>query len=112
MVQRRNKPEAVGHLQHGRRLRHRAGTTVQVLCEWPGWWCTTREGRPPPADGTGARLAKKRHALWEKIQALFYEDAARIKLGDYFRMDGRRADVQGYQAGPYMRFWNVWLDRK
>ncbi|HEX2483280.1 MAG TPA: hypothetical protein VHQ69_15485 [Methylomirabilota bacterium] len=27
-------------------------------------------------------------------------------------MDGRRADVQGYQPGPYMRFWNVWLDRK
>jgi hypothetical protein len=46
------------------------------------------------------------------LQTLFYEDAARIRLGDYFRMDGRRADVQGYQAGPYMRFWNVWLDRK
>jgi hypothetical protein len=27
-------------------------------------------------------------------------------------MDGRRADVQGYLPGPYMRFWNVWLDRK
>ena len=56
--------------------------------------------------------AKKRLALWEKVQTLFYEDAARIKLGDYFRMDGRRAEVQGYQPGPYMQFWNVWLDRK
>jgi hypothetical protein len=55
---------------------------------------------------------KKRLALWEKVQGLFYEDAARIRLGDYFRMDGRRADVQGYLPGPYMRFWNVWLDRK
>ncbi len=38
-------------------------------------------------------------------------DAARIRLGDYFRLDARRKDVQGFQNGPYMHFWNVWLDR-
>jgi ABC-type transport system substrate-binding protein len=55
--------------------------------------------------------AKKRFAHWERIQALFYEDAARIRLGDYFRVDARRKELQGFRPSPYMTFWNVWLDK-
>ena len=54
---------------------------------------------------------KKRYAMWERVQTLFYEEAARIRLGDYFRLDARRKHVQGYQAGPYMHFWNVWMEK-
>ena len=50
--------------------------------------------------------------MLERIQAIFYEDAARIKFGDYFRMDAKRKEVQGYQPSPYMRLWNVWLDKR
>ena len=111
VVQRRNKAELWDIFSTAVVFDAEPSTSVQVLCEWPGWWCT------PEKDGLLQAMArepdaKKRLALWEKVQVLFYEDAARIKLGDYFRMDGRRADVQGYQPGPYMRFWNVWLDRK
>ena len=55
---------------------------------------------------------KKRHAMWEKVQTIFYAEAPRIKIGDYFRLDARRRDVAGYEPGPYMHFWNVWLDRR
>ena len=52
------------------------------------------------------------YAIWEKVQALFYEDAPRVKFGDYFRLDAKRQEVQGIKPGPYMHFWNVWLDKK
>ena len=55
---------------------------------------------------------KKCYALWERVQAVFYADTARIKFGDYFRLDARRKEVQGYEPGPYMHFWNGWLDKR
>jgi peptide/nickel transport system substrate-binding protein len=111
VVQRRNKPELWDIFSTAVVFDAEPSTSVQVLCEWPGWWCTPEKDALLQAMGREPD-PKKRLAQWEKVQTLFYEDAARIRLGDYFRMDGRRADVQGYQPGPYMRFWNVWLDRK
>jgi len=63
----------------------------------------------------GARARERRQeapAIIEKLQIAFYADAARIKVGDYFRLDARRKDVQGYESGPFMHFWNVWLDKR
>lgn len=37
---------------------------------------------------------------------------AKIRLGDYFRLDARRKDIHGHRAGPYLHFWNVWLEKK
>jgi peptide/nickel transport system substrate-binding protein len=111
VVSRRNKPELWDIFSTAVVFDAEPSTSVQVLCEWPGWWCSPEKDALLQAMGREPD-AKKRFALWEKVQGLFYEDAARVRLGDYFRMDGRRADVQGYQPGPYMRFWNVWLDRK
>ena len=83
----------------------------QVLCEWPGWWCNPEKDQLLQAMGRELD-AKKRYALWERVQAIFYADAARIRIGDYFRLDARRKDVQGYEPGPYMHFWNVWLEKR
>ncbi len=52
---------------------------------------------------------KKRRALIEKVQALFYEDVGRIKFGDYFELQVTRKEVRGFKPGPYLFFWNAWI---
>jgi peptide/nickel transport system substrate-binding protein len=111
VVQRRGKPELWEIFSTAFTFVPVPDTSAQVLCDWPGWWCH------PEKEQLREQLSreldpKKRLALWEKIQGIFYAEAARIRVGDYFRLDARRKDVHGYEPGPYMHFWNVWLDSK
>lgn len=108
VVQRRVKPELWDVFSTGMSFAAEPTTAAQLLCEYPGWWCN------PAKEALMQDLAresetKKRRAIVDKIQALFYEDAARMRLGDYFRMDLHRKEVRGYEPGPRMHFWNVWL---
>ena len=111
VVQRRNKPELWDVFSTAFVFVPEPSTSAQVICEWPGWWCNAEKDQLLHAMGREADL-KKRQAIWEKVQTIFYAEAPRIKFGDYFRLDARRKDVQGYEPGPYMHFWNVWLDRR
>jgi peptide/nickel transport system substrate-binding protein len=111
VVSRRNKPELWDAFTTAFTFQPEPSVAAQILCDWPGWWCN------PDKDTLVQALAresdvKKRQAIIEKLQTVFYADAARIKIGDYFRLDARRKDVQGYESGPFMHFWNVWLDNK
>ena len=49
-------------------------------------------------------------ALWEQIQELYYDDVPIVKIGDFFRLGGRRTSVQGFADLPELFFWNVWLE--
>jgi peptide/nickel transport system substrate-binding protein len=111
VVQRRNKAELWDAFSTAFVFGVEPSTSSQVNCDWPGWWCNAEKDQLLQTMGRELDF-KKRYATWEKIQAIFYADAARIKFGDYFRLDARRKDVQGYRPGPYMHFWNVWLEKK
>ncbi len=108
VVQRRNKAELWDAYSTAFVLSPEPTTAVAVLCEMPGWWCNPEKDQLLQAMGREPDF-KKRYAMWEKVQTIFYADATRIRLGDYFRLDARRKDVQGFEPGPYMHFWNVWL---
>ena len=111
VVQRRNKPELWDAFSTAFVFVPEPATSAQVLCDWPGWWCSPEKDQLLQAMGRELDF-KKRYAMWEKVQTMFYAEAPRIKIGDYFRLDARRRDVAGYEPGPYMHFWNVWLDRR
>jgi peptide/nickel transport system substrate-binding protein len=110
VVQRRNKPELWDAFSTAFTFNPEPSNAAQVLCEWPGWWCNPEKDQLLQALGREIDV-KKRQALIDKVQTIFYADAARIKIGDYFRLDARRKHVQGHEPGPFLHFWNVWLDR-
>ena len=73
---------------------------IALRCNWSGWWCHEEKERLLAELAPGERL-KKRKALVERIQAIFYEDVGRVKLGDYFTLDVARRDLRG--ALPHRR---------
>jgi peptide/nickel transport system substrate-binding protein len=110
LVQRRNKPEG-WDIFVTRMVGVPADPTLSVAadCNWPGWWCHPEKNRAMEA------LLKeldprKRRVLWERVQQLFYEDAGRIKFGDYSSLEAVRREVKGFVPTTTLMLWNVWLD--
>ena len=108
LVQRRNKPELFDIFSTGFSLNPDPGIATALQCNWPGWWCLEEKDRLL-ADLTRESDARKRRAIIERVQALFYEDVGRIKIGDYFELWLTRKEVRGFKPGPYLFFWNAWI---
>lgn len=82
-----------------------------IQCNWPGWWCH------PVKDALLQAMMrepdfKTRYALWEKVQALFWEDVPVVKFGDAFLLNMKRAELKGFRPLPHMFFWNAWLEKR
>jgi peptide/nickel transport system substrate-binding protein len=109
VVQRRNKPELWDVFTTGITFTPDPALTSNLQCNWPGWWCHEEKERLL-AELIRESDPKKRRAIIERIQAVFYEDVGRIKMGDFFTMLATR-DLKGFQAGPFLHFWDVSIAR-
>lgn len=111
LVQRRNKPE-LWDIFVTRMVGVPPDPTLSVAadCNWPGWWCHEEKNRVMDALHREVD-PRKRRALWERVQLLFYEDAGRIKFGDYASLEAVRREVKGFVPTTTLMLWNVWLER-
>ncbi len=108
LVQRRNKPELFDLFSTGFTFNPDPALAASLQCNWPGWWCAEEKDKLM-ADLARETDPKKRRAIIERVQAIFYEDVGRIKLGDYHTLQAMRTDLRGFKPGPYLYFWNAWL---
>ena len=108
LVQRRGKPELFDIFSTGFTLNPDPAIATAIQCNWPGWWCLEEKDKLL-ADLARESDPRKRRAIIEKVQALFYEDVGRIKFGDYFDLWVTRKEVRGFKPGPYLYFWNSWI---
>src|SRR5947208_2345560 len=110
LVQRRNKPEVWDVFSTGITFNPEPAFSTAASCNWPGWWC--HEDKEQWMDALARENdPRKRRAMWEKVQQIFYEDVGRVKYGDYFGLDAVRKEVHGYRQTNEKNLWNVWLSK-
>ena len=79
-----------------------------VQCTFAGWWCLEEKDRLV-GELTREMDARKRKAIIERIQLLFYEDVGLIKFGDLFALSVVRRELRGdFRSVPFFHFWNAW----
>ena len=111
LIQRRNKPELYDVFSTGAQMVPEPSLGAVIQCNWPGWWCH------PEKDALLQAMMRepdftKRYALWEKVQALFWDDVPVVKFGDAFLLNVKRKELKGFRALPHMFFWNAWLEKR
>jgi peptide/nickel transport system substrate-binding protein len=111
LVQRRNNPQMYDIFTTGMSFVPDPTQHPYLRCDWPGWTCDDeiqkrmdvirRESDP-----------KKRQAVWEEVQKLFYEKVPVLRYGDLFGFRAMSASLKGFNEGmTFPRFHNVWLDK-
>ncbi|MDR3470536.1 MAG: ABC transporter substrate-binding protein, partial [Devosia sp.] len=75
---------------------------------YPGWWDTAEKHAMLDAFN-GETNPERRVEDWKKIQALFFQQAPAIKVGEFYNLAARSNRVAGYTTTPWPFFWNVRL---
>jgi peptide/nickel transport system substrate-binding protein len=84
---------------------------IELRCSFQGWWCNEEKERLV-AQLRRESDTRRRKALVDQIQAIFYEDVGQVKLGDYFGLDMVRRELRGdLRTAPRRYYWNSWLAR-
>jgi peptide/nickel transport system substrate-binding protein len=86
-------------------------TTVAFIpADWPGWWESDAKEEALQAVMEETDV-ERRQELWDEFQGVFYEDVPVIKVGDFFGLTIRRAELQDGLVAQEPRFWNAWLEQ-
>jgi peptide/nickel transport system substrate-binding protein len=107
--QRVQKPEQWEAYVTGYPLNPDPALHVAFRCTFQGWWCN-EEKEKLITELRQESDVKKRKALVDRIQAIYYEDVGQVKLGDYNTLDVARRELRGdFRTAPRLYFWNSWL---
>ena len=107
--QRVQKPELWDAYVTGYPLNPDPALHVAFRCSFQGWWCNEEKERLVNELRQESDV-KKRKALVDRIQTVFYEDVGQVKLGDYNTLDVARKELRGeFRTAPRLYFWNSWL---
>ena len=109
LVHRRAKPELHEVFSTGHPVSFDPVVFAPLQCDFPGWWCHEDKERLM-LELSRESDVKKRKAIVDQIQAIFYEDVGRIKFGDAFVFRAARKELRGsFRSTPGLHFWNTWL---
>ena len=107
--QRQEKPEVWDVFSTGFVFSADPALHVALRCTFAGWWCNEEKERLM-SELRGENDPKKRKAILERVQAIYYEDVGTVKIADYFTLDAARRELRGpFRTAPRMYFWNSWL---
>jgi peptide/nickel transport system substrate-binding protein len=75
---------------------------------YPGWWATDAKAALSKAFVETMDFSARK-VVWDKLQALIYEEVPVVKVGDYFSYDIYSPKVQGLSESSLIwpKFWGV-----
>ena len=91
LVQRRNKPELFDVFSTGITFNPEPAFSTGVAVQLAGLVVPRGQGAVARQRWRARPTPSKRKAMWDKVQALFYEDVGRVKFGDWFALEARSA---------------------
>jgi peptide/nickel transport system substrate-binding protein len=107
--QRQEKPELWDVFSTGFVFSADPALHVALRCTFAGWWCNEEKERLM-GELRAENDPKKRKAIIDRVQTIYYEDVGTVKIADYFTLDAARRELRGpFRTAPRMYFWNSWL---
>ncbi|MCZ8517332.1 ABC transporter substrate-binding protein [Paenibacillus filicis] len=78
--------------------------------KWPGFWENSNKDALLKSLNSEMDPAKRK-AIWDKLQAITWDQVPVVKFGDFFLLGTKSKKLQGLQGTPFPYYWNVWLNQ-
>ncbi|MBM3449738.1 MAG: hypothetical protein FJX78_01890 [Armatimonadetes bacterium] len=76
----------------------------------PGWQNPDKEKLVD--DLMAATNPQQETQIWRRIEQLWHQDVAAVKVGDFFAYNVARVEFEGLGDRPFPYFWNSWLRKR